>query len=113
MCPVHSRRRDKRPSRDQLFVRIRYRNPWGVDPRYSAIGRSCRTYVVACVAQYRKVPRRGVTIADMQEQAVGYDRFERLVAVLFATIAVLGLVIVVAALVIFFPGSSGFDTPLP
>jgi hypothetical protein len=63
--------------------------------------------------QYRKARGLGDTIADMQEQAVGPDRHERLVAILFATIAVLGLVTVVAALVVFFPGSSGFDIPLP
>jgi hypothetical protein len=62
---------------------------------------------------YQVARSRGDTIVDMHEQTAGSNRHERLVAVLYATIAVLGLVTVVTALVVFFPGQSGFDVPLP
>jgi hypothetical protein len=59
------------------------------------------------------VPSTGDTIADMDTRAYDIDWFDRLVAMLFATIVVLGLAIVATALVLFFPGASTSNIPLP
>ena len=49
----------------------------------------------------------------MDTRAPDIDWFDQLVATLFAAIAVLGLAIVVTTLVLFFPGVSTSNLPLP
>ena len=49
----------------------------------------------------------------MDTRAHDIDWFDRFVATLFATIVVLGLAIVATTLVLFFPGASTSNIPLP
>lgn len=49
----------------------------------------------------------------METRVHDIDWFDRLVATLFATIVVLGLAVVAATLVLYFPGTSTSNIPLP
>jgi len=49
----------------------------------------------------------------MEASGVENDASERLVAILFSTVAILGLAIVAVALIVYFPGTSGLNVPLP
>lgn len=55
----------------------------------------------------------GDTIAGMDSVHASPDWFDRIVAFLFATIVVLGIAVVVLAFVVYFPGTSTSNLPLP
>ena len=49
----------------------------------------------------------------MRPNALDTEWFDGIVAAVFATVAVLGTVAVVAALILHFPGSGGSSLPMP
>ena len=62
---------------------------------------------------YRIQELHGDTISIMKPRSLETDWFDRLVAVLFATVAVLGLVTVVTTVALFLPGGNGSSIPMP
>jgi len=49
----------------------------------------------------------------MEAPRASLNRFDRLVAALFATIIVLGVATVALALIVYFPGANSSNVPLP
>ena len=49
----------------------------------------------------------------MDAEQAQTDWFDRMVAVLYATVVVLGIATVAIAVAMYFPGSSGVEVPLP